>query len=73
MLRLAATAEGEGMLMRAAHTLVAASLPRKHGLLPRAKATDAKHRALRFLEKRLDGDLAANKLELSLLNQVFDI
>ena len=55
------------MLMRAAQTLVAASLPGRHGLLPRAKADDATHRASLFLETRLDGEPAANKLEFDLL------
>ena len=67
MLRLAATAEAGGVPMRAAQTLVAASLPERHGLLPTTKANDATQRALQLLETRLDGEPAANALELSLL------
>ena len=59
------------MLMRAARTLVVASLPVKHGLLQRAEAVGAKHRALQLLQTRLDGERAANKLEFELLQQLW--
>ena len=70
MLQLADAAEQQGTLMRAAQTLVAASLPGRHGLLPKAEEESAAQRALRLLETKLDGDSAANQLELDVLSQV---
>ena len=70
MLRLADAAEQQGSLLRAARTLVAAGLPGRHGLLPEAQADEATQRALRLLEGRLDGDGAANQLELDVLDGI---
>ena len=70
MLQLADAAEQRGALMRAAQTHVAASLPGRHGLLPKAEEDSAAQRALRLLETKLDGDSAANQLELDVLSQM---
>lgn len=70
MLQLADAAERQGTLMRAAQTLVAASLPGRHGLLPWAKEDALTQRGLQLLETKLDGDLAANELELGVLSRV---
>ena len=56
--------------MRAAQTLVAAGVPGRHGLLPKAQEAEVTQRALRLLQGRLDGDRAANELELDVLTQM---
>ena len=61
MLQLADAAERQGTLMRAAQTLVAASLPGRHGLLPWAKEDALTQRGLQLLETKLDGGVTPVK------------
>lgn len=73
MLQLADGEERRGALMGAARVLAAASLPGRHGLLSAALEGEATQRALRLLETKLDGDGAANELELDLLARVLSL